>query len=265
MPEPIDTVTADQIAFFHENGFLALGPVTDAAELAWMREVYDRIFDARAGRESGDQFDLGGADEDGVEARLPQILNPAKYAPELNDARLLPRVLHIVRQLIGPEANGGVAHAILKPAGVGAATPWHQDEAYWDPTRQYTSLSVWLPLQEATLENGCLWFMPGSHRWEVLPHRSIGGDPRIHGLELLDAEAHTVGAVACPLPPGGVTIHLNRTAHFAGPNATDGPRRALILGYSLPSRPHPTERRFPWNEIKQTPREQRAAEARKSG
>ncbi|GAB4452730.1 MAG: phytanoyl-CoA dioxygenase family protein [Armatimonadaceae bacterium] len=248
-------LTPEQIEFFHKNGFLALNPITDDKELAWMRDVYDRIFSERAGRESGDQFDLGGTDEDGKEAALPQILNPAKYAPELKDGAFLSRATAIARQLLGEEASGGIAHAIFKPAGVGAETPWHQDEAYWNPTLQYRSISIWMPLQEATVENGCLWFVPGSHEWEILPHRSIGGDPRIHGLEALEPDTST--AVACPLKPGGITVHRNRTLHYAGPNTSDIPRRALILGYSLPSQPYPTERRFPWNEIKQTAREER--------
>ncbi|MDX1931626.1 MAG: phytanoyl-CoA dioxygenase family protein [Capsulimonadales bacterium] len=259
----IEGVTMEQIADFHRNGFIALGPITDAAELEWMRGVYDRIFSERAGRESGDQFDLGGTDEEGKEAVLPQILNPSRYAPELREGNYLKNADRIVKQLLGPTASVGIAHAIFKPAGTGAATPWHQDEAYWDPAHLYYSVSVWMPLQPATIDNGCLWFVPGSHRWDVLPHRSIGGDPRIHGLELAvpDPDVLLAGAVPCPLEPGGITIHLNRTLHYAGANTSDIPRRALILGAGLPSLLHPGERRFPWNEAKITPRQERAREA----
>lgn len=255
------TLTPEQIAFFHENGFIALPPITDEIELAWMRESYDRIFTERAGRDEGNQFDLGGADEEGKEATLPQILSPAKYAPELNEGKYLDVAQAIVRQLLGEEATGGVAHAIFKPAGAGAATPWHQDEAYWNPDLEYRNVSVWMPLQEATIENGCLWFMPGSHTWDIQPHQSIGGDTRVHGLEMLDAETKTQSAVACPLQPGGITIHLNRTAHYAGPNTSGVPRRALILGYGLPSTPRMEPRRFPWNEAKTTARDARSREA----
>jgi hypothetical protein len=230
-----------------------------------MRAAYDRIFAERAGRDEGNQFDLGGTDEEGKEAALPQILNPAKYAPELLEGKYLKNALSIARQLLGPEASGGVAHAIFKPAGNGAETPWHQDEAYWDAGKSYCSLSMWMPLQEATVENGCLWFVPGSHRYDILTHRSIGGDPRIHGLELAvpNAAEITASAVACPLKPGAVTIHLNRTMHYAGPNISGIPRRALILGYGLPPRPFPTERRFPWNDIKVPARMERAKQTKR--
>jgi hypothetical protein len=65
-------------------------------------------------------------------------------------------------------------------------------------------------------------------------------------------------AVACPLPAGGITIHRNRTAHYAGANTSNVPRRALILGTGLPNRPYPGQRAFPWNEVKRTAREERA-------
>ncbi|MHB8636620.1 MAG: phytanoyl-CoA dioxygenase family protein [Fimbriimonadaceae bacterium] len=251
-------LSPDQTRFFHLNGYLAIPtPLTNDTELAWMREVYDRMFAARAGRESGDQFDLAGSDEEGTAATLPQILNPAKYAPELVDGKYLATIDAIVKQLFGSEAKASIAHAIFKPAGVGASTPWHQDEAYWDPGFQYQNASIWMPLQEATVENGCLWFMPGSHEWPVVPHRPIGGNVKVHGLEMIDLNP-VKDAIACPLPAGGITIHRNRTAHFAGPNTSSIPRRALILGVGLPNRPYPAERTFPWNDMKQTARAVRA-------
>ena len=258
-------LSAEQVLFFHLNGFLSIPtPLTDEVELAWMCDVYDRIFRERAGRESGDQFDLAGSDEEGKEAALPQILNPAKYAPELKDGKYLLVVDEIVKQLFGPEAQAGIAHAIFKPAGSGAATPWHQDEAYWDPALQYYNASIWMPLQEATIENGCLWFKAGSHEWPILEHRPIGGNAKVHGLEMVDLNVLN-DPIACPLPAGGITIHRNRTAHFAGPNTSAIPRRALILGAGLSTYPYPSERRFPWNEIKHTARDDRAQAASTKG
>ena len=252
---PTVVLTPEQITSFHENGFLTLGSITNDTELDWLRGIYDRLFASRAGREEGNQFDLGGTDEEGKEAALPQILQPVKYAPELAHGLFRTNALAIATQLLGPGATANGDHAIFKPAGTGAPTPWHQDEAYWDAMRQYNSVSIWMPFQEATIENGCLWFVPGSHKWEVLPHHSIGHDPRVHGLEVEGADTST--AVACPLPPGGVTIHKNRTLHYAGPNTSGVPRRAFIMGFGQPNQPRTEPRRFPWNEIKQTARDER--------
>lgn len=256
---PTVTLTQEQIAFYHREGYLALEAITTQEEVAWLREVYDRLFAERAGREFGDQFDLGGTDEEDKPAVLPQILNPAKYAPELKQGLYRVNALAIARQLLGPEAQYQGEHAIFKPARYGAETPWHQDEAYWNPAMDYNAFSLWMPLQEATLENGCMQFVPRSHTWDVLPHHCIANDPRIHGLEV-DA-ADTLTAVACPLPPGGATLHHNRTLHYTGPNRSEIPRRAYILGFGLPATPAKEPRDYYWNRMKQTPREQRAQAA----
>ena len=260
---PSVVLTEEQIAFYHREGYLALDAITTPEEVEWLRRIYDRLFDSRAGREAGDQFDLGGADEEGEEAVLPQILNPSKYAPELKEGLFRTNASAIARQLLGPEVRPAGEHAILKPAQTGAETPWHQDEAYWDPTLDYTSLSIWIPLQPATPENGCMQFVPGSHLHQVATHHTINHDPRIHGLEV--DEVDTSAAVACPIPAGGATIHHNRILHYAGPNNSDIPRRALILMFGLKPAQRSEARDFSWNTQKQTAREQRAAKARAEG
>ena len=206
--EPTVHLTQEQIDFYHREGYLSLPSISTPEELEWMRRAYDKIFAERAGREEGNQFDLAGADEEGKIATLPQILNPSKYAPELKEGLFRVNGLHIAKQLLGPNTFAMGDHAIYKPAQYGAETPWHQDEAYWNPAMTYNSFSLWLPLQEATLENGCMWFVPRSHNWEVQPHHCINNDPRIHGLEIDEADTST--AVACPIPAGGCTIHPNQ-------------------------------------------------------
>lgn len=260
-PGPTASLTPQQIAFFHREGYLSVGELSTPDELAMMRGVYDRIFSNRAGRERGDQFDLGGDDEEGKEAVLPQILNPDKYAPEFTRTLLAANVKHISEQLLGPGGSCGGGHAILKPAFHGATTPWHQDAAYWNPAFRQRSISIWIPLQDVTIENGCMQFVPGSQKLNILPHQSINNDPRVHGLELKktpETDRLIEQAVACPLPAGGATIHGGHMLHYAGPNLTAVPRRAYIMGYSLPAMPLDQPRHAPWLEEKQTARAQRA-------
>jgi ectoine hydroxylase-related dioxygenase (phytanoyl-CoA dioxygenase family) len=261
MPEPTLRLTDDQIRFYRDNGFLAVTePLTTTEEIDRLAAIYDDLFKRRAGRETGDQFDLAGTDEEGKEEALPQILGPSRYAPELTQGLLFANAQALAKQLLGEEAAFGGDHAIFKPAGTGAPTPWHQDEAYWDEALKYNSLSIWIPLQEATVENGCMQFIPGSHKWEVQTHHSIGNDPRIHGLEI-EMEIDQSKAVSCPLPPGGATFHDSRTLHYTGANQTQTPRRAYILGFGTAAVKLDQPRDFYWNKIKQTARAARAAGA----
>ncbi len=261
--EPTVHLTQEQIDFYHREGYLALPSISTSEELEWMRNAYDRIFAEKAGRDEGNQFDLAGTDDENKTATLPQILNPSKYAPELKEGLFRVNGLHIAKQLLGSYAFAMGDHAIYKPAKYGAETPWHQDEAYWNPMMTYNSFSLWLPLQEASLENGCMWFVPRSHNGEVKPHHCINNDPRIHGLEI--DEADTSMAVACPIPAGGCTIHTNRTLHYAGANRSEVPRRAIILGFGTHAVSRQEPRVFYWNDAKQTPREERAKAAATQG
>jgi ectoine hydroxylase-related dioxygenase (phytanoyl-CoA dioxygenase family) len=266
MRAPSASLSPDQVEQFHAQGFLALPVLTDEQDVTKLRQSYDRIFNELAGRDRGDQFDLAGTDEEGKRQALPQILHPAQYAPEMNESTLLVNAGHVAKQLLGPDATCEFAHAIFKPAAYGAETPWHQDAAYWSPDLLYTSVSIWVPLQEATPENGCMEFVPYSHTRDVLRHQSIKNDPRIHGLELHPDERHHVtGVVSCPLPPGGATFHGPYMLHHTGANKSQIPRRALILNAALPPRERTSPRTFPWQEAWKTAREARATAAAARG
>ncbi len=252
MPNFSLQLTPEQIAFFHTQGYLTLPAITDASEVEHLQEVYDRLFSSKAGREVGDHLDLTSLDDGTTPETLPQILNPSKYAPELIPTAFRANAEFIAKQLLGQEAEFRSDNAIRKPPRAGAATPWHQDEAYWDEDQEYQEISIWIPLQSATLQNGCMQFVPGSHLQEVLPHHSIGHDPRVVGLEVDDPETFSAQAVACPLPAGGATIHHSRTLHFTGPNHTDDARRAYILIFGTPPQKRTEPRNFYWLKQQQT-------------
>lgn len=259
MHKPTVQLTTDQINFFRREGYLALPSITTVAEAERLQAVYDQLFAGKAGRDQGDHLDLVTHDTDDQAPVLPQILNPSKYAPELADTLLRTNAEALAAQLLGPEWKFSGEHAILKPPYTTASTPWHQDEAYAEPEWEYNYINIWIPLQEATLENGCMHFVPGSHRQEVLPHHPIGNDPQVIGLEVDAPEWVTATAVACPLPAGGATIHHSRTLHYTGPNSSDRPRRAYILMFETPRQSRSTPRAFPWLRIQQTKWQERQA------
>lgn len=253
------SLSVEQVEFFRENGYLALDRFLPDEDVAMLRAAYDRIFSVNAGRDEGDQFDLGGADKEGETAVLPQILRPSKYAPEMEQSSALALATAVAKQLLGEKAQAFIDHAILKPPKIGAATPWHQDAGYWDSTVLHHAISIWIPLQPVNEENGCMQFVPGSHEFDVVEHEPINNDPSIHGLQLAQTAMRYVKDVkVCPLPAGGCTIHDGYTLHYTAPNRSDGPRRALILGGRIPPVKRVKPRRYSWIEIQKTARMERA-------
>ena len=249
-------LTADEIKLFHEKGFLSIPEITTAEEVTRIRGMYDRLFEDRTGWDKGDFFDFAGLDESGTTASVPQLDHPSKYEPALKNTIFRSNAHAIAKQLLGPTAELVFEHAMLKPAGTGGETPWHQDEAFYPRFTNYRSITFWMPLQPVDIVNGCLDFIPGSNKGPLLRHRSINNDPRIHGLEAPEADASL--KVSCPLEEGGATVHGYRTLHHAGPNLSDGPRRAYALGFGIHSRDYTLRTDFPWNLEKATARKKRA-------
>ena len=176
------------------------------------------------------------------------MLGPEHKFPELRETIYFRNARRLAATLLGAEeavVSGG-GHMILKPAGYGRETPWHQDEAYWDPKVVPQSLSDRLPLDPATVESGCMQFIPGSHKGEVRWHRHIDNDPTVHGLVTDEVDASQ--AVACPIPAGGATFHTCRTMHYAGPNRGDRPRRAYILVLGTPAQKRDQPAHRPWQD-----------------
>ncbi len=251
-------LTQEQIASFEDNGFLHLERICPPEEVEFIIGVYDRLFADKAGRAQGAHFDMVGKDDDNAEPVSPQIINPVFFAPELKDTIFRKNALSVARQLLGPDAVGAFEHAIRKPPLIGAPTPWHQDEAFRrNHAPGYNEISIWMPLQPVDETSGCLQFVSGVHRGPVLSHRSPGNDPTVHALECVDDFA-SAKVVPVPLSAGGCTIHHCRTPHRAGANRSNGPRRAYILGFEVPTKGVPKmSPEFPWNLEKQTANKKR--------
>lgn len=187
-------------------------------------------------------FRLPGDLLDEVKARHADLL--AKH-PEFNDycgalliadlgflnyARLDP-ILDMVEQLIGPDLAIWNSSLFAKPARVGTRTPWHQDGEYW-PIDPLATCSVWIALDDANRENGCLRFLPGSHRTKkISPHHFNDAHDIALPMEL-DVEHYDEDqAIYIELAAGQMSLHDVFLMHGSEANHTDTPRRGMTLRY----------------------------------
>ena len=207
-------LTIQQCASFRENGFLFVPEITTGDDLAQIATVYDRAFAQKLGWKDGNYFDLVGSSEDVDEFQIPHLQQISRYCPELLTTRYFSNAAAIAAQLLGGRAKPMYDSAITKPSHSHAETPWHQDAAFITETSYFESLAVWMPLQPADQTNGCMSFIPGSHRGPIVTHRSPHGDNRVNGLEAIDFDKSN--AVTCPVPAGGATFHHFRTLAWRG-------------------------------------------------
>jgi ectoine hydroxylase-related dioxygenase (phytanoyl-CoA dioxygenase family) len=248
-PGPVLDVrlTDGQVEQFHRDGFTWVERITTDEELEWMRPIYDHLFETR-GTFKGGYFDLSRPYESGGLDLVPQVLHPEFRFPQLQQTNAVRNARAIAAQLLERDQSelSTWSHLILKPPNVGGPLPWHQDEAYWDPGFAYRALGCWVPLDPATVESGCMHFLPNSHAGPVRPHRHIDDDPNIHGL--WTGLADDAAAVPVPLAPGGATFHHCRTLHMTTPNVSDHVRRAWATEVQIEPSPLPPGEKpdHPW-------------------
>jgi Phytanoyl-CoA dioxygenase (PhyH) len=138
-----------------------------------------RLFAEQVGCTEGLLFDT---DQDGERPRLPQLLDPRNFAPERVKTEFFHHAEPLAKRFLGPRIVSLPTMRRFKPARDGAEKPWHQDDAFRPGDLDCTEVSIWMPLQAVNDKNGCLGFIPGSQKWDVLPHRWLSGDGRIHAL-----------------------------------------------------------------------------------
>jgi hypothetical protein len=212
------------------DGFLSLENVTDADDIQSIREnIVDLLADRGGGKLRFN--DLGDAPMDSGEPSILEVISPSALRPRLHESLFLKRASEISRGILGSSAQFRFDHCITKPPFNATATVWHQDYAYqrFDQRVRFArQLNWWLPLQDVTVENGCMHFVPGSHRGPFLAHA-----PRSAGAQALQAKLPDDAVpVVCPLRVGGATIHLPKTLHYTGPNNSNAARLAWIVQFS---------------------------------
>ena len=219
-------LSAEQIAFYHRNGYLTVENVLSPAELAELRRVTDEFVErSRAITQHDAIFDLE-PNHSAERPRLRRIKSPilhhAVYAQTLRH----PGILDIVEQLIGKGVRTNGNKLNMKESDHGSAVEWHQDWAFYPHTND-DLLAVGVALDDMTAENGCMLMVPGSHKAALHSHHENGVF-----VGAVSEPGFQPGEVAqCLVKAGGITLHHVRTLHASTPNHSAQPRRLLLFQY----------------------------------
>ncbi len=141
-----------------------------------------------------------------------------------------PRILPLLRELLGGEITIYQSMGLLKPPG-GVMKPWHQDNAYFRVENLDLMVGVWIAIDEAAPDNGCMHVWKGGHRAGPLKHKHTTD------CEILPDRLESANVVPVPLEPGGILIFHSTLPHFTPPNTSDQRRRALQFHYRAVQNP----------------------------
>jgi ectoine hydroxylase-related dioxygenase (phytanoyl-CoA dioxygenase family) len=169
-------------------------------------------------------------------ARLSMLRSfPAQLLPSFAAVVRHPRIIEAVSQIIGPDLLLWGSGLFIKEPSSRSYVSWHQDLNYWGLDGEL-EVTAWLALTPATVENGCMRFVPGSHAKKVVPHvDSFAQDNLLTRGQEIAVEVDEASAVDVVLRAGQVSLHHGHMFHASGPNATNSRRIGAALRYIAPS------------------------------
>jgi phytanoyl-CoA hydroxylase len=225
---PLDESAA---RFYRDNGFLVLDRVLTPAETDAICRDATRLCRNEGGRVEGIEPASPEAGDEEVMRKTLCIHFPHKLSPVMHDALSHPAIVQALTATIGPNVKCMQSMLFFKAAGK-PGQAWHQDEDYI-PTRDRSLLGAWIALDDATIENGCLWIIPGSHRPGILWKQEWHGDRSFDcAWESRGFPYSSADEVPVEVKRGSVVFFNGYTLHRSLPNrAKTGYRRALVNHY----------------------------------
>ncbi|MGA1419683.1 MAG: phytanoyl-CoA dioxygenase family protein, partial [Ilumatobacteraceae bacterium] len=226
-------VSAEELARFKRDGYVHLQGVMSETEMKVIDDAYQAFLERRievAGRDFNDMT-TGEFGTDPTSYAIVNVMLPRKYLPSLQGNLFERRAASIAKQLCGDGMVIDFDQLLAKqPFRQDAVFAWHQDQAYWIETPDRRTATCWLAVDDSTLANGCMQFLPGSQREPVRPHRPLHGDREASHTLVTDLRP---GETTTPveIKRGDITVHCEGVLHGSGGNSSASRRRAYIVAF----------------------------------
>lgn len=218
-----------QIAFYQEFGYVSNIKFFNQQQVdALNTELLELVDPTHPGNSLFHQFYANESSD--PNATLFHALGAWRITPAFHDILWNPAFVMAASQLLG---NRGVRfwhdQLFYKPALHGGVVAWHQDYSYWTRTIPMHHLTCWAGLDDTTTQNGCLYYVPGSHRWGLLEKPELAGD--MNGLDKYLTPQQKAGFKPVPieLKKGYGTFHHPLLVHGSYENKSESMRRAVVL------------------------------------
>lgn len=222
-------LSEEQVASFKKDGFVKGIKILseeqvdvlsgELVELQSLNEEEKKLFYHYESNESEDPNKI-----------LFHAIGAWRITPGFHDLLWAPAFRMAAYQLLGQSFRIFHDQLFCKPAKHGGVVAWHQDFSYWTFTKPMHHLTCWIGLDDATIENGCLYFVPGSHKWGLLPITGLMGDmDAVRAILNKEQLEEFDKRIPNELPKGYASFHHPLTMHGSYANTSDRPRRAVVL------------------------------------
>jgi phytanoyl-CoA hydroxylase len=225
------TITDEHVARFHEQGYLVVEQAFSPPEVEGSLAGLLDLIDGKQPTFTNIQFEakaraiLPTLSPEQKQDAVRKLMGFVEYDARLKAIAEHPALLAVLHRLMNDVPVLFQDMALLKPPFIGREKPWHQDNAFFDIPPETTVVGVWIALDEAVPENGCMFIIPGSHR----------EGPVLHWVrrdwQICDTDVAATEAIAVPLKPGGCLFFHGLLHHGTPPSQSARRRRALQYHY----------------------------------
>lgn len=222
-------VTTDFVSLYERDGFVVARELLATADV---ERILNRIVAIASGRVSSfpkENIELEPRPDTAGNPVARKINQCVEHDTVFMELARDSRILDLVESLIGPDIKLYGSQCFMKPPG-GVEKPYHQDSAYFtiEPRNLVT---CWIALDDVTVENGCLWVIPGSHRGELFDHSQPWQVGDRVDMQIPDDLIDRTSETAVVMPAGSCSFHHSVLMHRSGPNQTHIHRRGLAIHY----------------------------------
>jgi ectoine hydroxylase-related dioxygenase (phytanoyl-CoA dioxygenase family) len=222
-------LTDEQVAHFHEFGYLAGIKLLEDDQIEVLRQQLTEVMDPR--HPAHDLFyEFHSNESEDSDSVLFHSLGQWRIASGFHDILWNPAFVMAAHQLLDNKpVRFWHDQLFYKPARHGGVVAWHQDYSYWTRTIAMQHLTCWTGLDDATIENGCLHYVPKSHKWGLLDAPSLAGD--MNGLMkyLTEEQKKEFKPVAIEMKKGYGAFHHPLLVHGSYENKSERSRRAFVI------------------------------------
>ncbi len=228
------SIDQSQIDFYQQNGFVVIEDFLSNDELQLWREAVVEAIAERDGQKIPGKVGKVGED-DGINKDseylskvFDQMINLWQTNEKVKQLMFNPKIGEMAAKLAGVDGIRIWHDQALFKRPWANPTSWHLDTPFWSFSDR-RALSIWVALDDATLENGCLFFIPGSHKQTGFENPGIGKN--MESIFTFYPGLKQSGSVAAPMKAGSCSFHNGLTIHGANANMTAGTRRAMTCAY----------------------------------
>lgn len=234
-------VSSENVAFYQDYGYLVAEELLSLADVEILRRETAEIFKGGRGNVDG-MIDAEGASDEEVLKKYVAIHFPHKISPVVHDFLKHHRVVDVLTQIISPNVKAIQSMLFVKAPGK-AGQAWHQDE-YYIPTRDKSLTGVWIAIDDACIENGCLWIIPGSNKAGYMMKRVLSNSEEyadVDTIDVSDFEDHEI--IPVEVKKGAVIFFNGYTLHSSKRNKTENCFRMALVNHYMSA-----ESMLPWDQ-----------------